>query len=111
MNAISPASPNIYWSTKVPGIWHGRSCRVSIITGIYPDLGTIGPPNVSWFVAVINMEIALEALNGVRRPERMPSWRNTGQRCTSQRLHVALRYIHRPQSYDMVSPLRPMYRL
>ena len=25
-----------------------------------------------------------------------------------QRLHVALRYIHYPLSYDMVTPLRPM---
>ena len=29
----------------------------------------------------------------------------------SQRLHVALWYIHGPQSYDMVTHLRPMYVL
>ena len=32
-------------------------------------------------------------------------------RLLSQRLHVALWHIHRPQSHNMVSPLRPMHLL
>ena len=120
MEVWAPLGPGfLLWGPQKQGVsWHGTKSGAHA----WKPALTVQLPEKKASAQILNYDSRTEILSSLYLGLRFQGFRvhmtsknrasepqDCGWDLLSQRLHVALWYIHRPQAYEMVAPSSPMY--